>query len=166
MKLDKDLFPANMNTIKLDGKKVLIRSSQAESTKGKEVVIGEERQPRIIRPKNSEIARWKKNKRSKPQSHPKATFNILMAKYRDGKVDIMGHKIRPSDFPRLGQYFCERKLVHQPTQDTVVVKVRRSGSSSTEASSDALLPDWATNAWAMGTFGDDVSVLSTLDGVV
>jgi hypothetical protein len=57
MKLDKDLFPANMNTIKLDGKKVLIRSSQAESTKGKEVVIGEERQPRMIRPKNSEIAR-------------------------------------------------------------------------------------------------------------
>jgi hypothetical protein len=57
MKLDKDLFPANMNTIKLDGKNVLVRSSQAESTKGKEVVIGEERQSRMIRPKNSEIAR-------------------------------------------------------------------------------------------------------------
>jgi hypothetical protein len=57
IKLDKDLFPANMNTIKLDGKKVLVWSSQAQSTKGKEVVIGEGRQSRMIRPKNSKIVR-------------------------------------------------------------------------------------------------------------
>jgi hypothetical protein len=44
MKLDKDPFPANMNTIELDRKKVLVRPSQAESTKGKEVITGEERQ--------------------------------------------------------------------------------------------------------------------------
>jgi hypothetical protein len=43
MKLDKDLFPVNMNTIELNGKKVLVQPSQAESTKGKEVIIGEER---------------------------------------------------------------------------------------------------------------------------
>jgi hypothetical protein len=55
MKLDKDAFSANMNTVELDGKKVLVLSSQAESTKGKEVVIGKERQPRMIRPKNPEI---------------------------------------------------------------------------------------------------------------
>jgi hypothetical protein len=80
MKLDKDPFPANMNMVELDGKKVLVQPSQAELTKGKEVVIGEERQPRMIRPKNLEIDRWKKNERSKPQSHPKVTFNILIAK--------------------------------------------------------------------------------------
>jgi hypothetical protein len=80
MKLDKDPFPANMNMVELDGKKVLVRPSQAELTKGKEVVIGEERQPRMIRPKNLEIDRWKKNERSKPQSHPKVTFNILIDK--------------------------------------------------------------------------------------
>jgi hypothetical protein len=51
MKLDKDTFPANMNIVELDGKKVLVQSSQAESTKGKEVVIGEERPPRMIKPK-------------------------------------------------------------------------------------------------------------------
>jgi hypothetical protein len=55
MKLDKDLFPANMNTIELDEKNVLVQPSQTELTKGKEAVIGEERQPRMIRPKNSEI---------------------------------------------------------------------------------------------------------------
>jgi hypothetical protein len=90
MKLDKDLFPDNMNTVKLDGKKVLVQSSQAESTKDKEVVIGKERQLRMIRPKNPEVGRWMKNERSKPQSHPKVTFDILMAKYRDGKASIRG----------------------------------------------------------------------------
>jgi hypothetical protein len=66
MKLDRDLFLANMNVVELDGKKVLVWPSQAESTKGQEVVIGEERQTTMIRPKNTEIGRWKKNKRSKP----------------------------------------------------------------------------------------------------
>jgi hypothetical protein len=55
MKLDKDPFLANMNTVELDGKKVLVQPSQDELTKGKEVIIGEERQPRMIRPKNPEI---------------------------------------------------------------------------------------------------------------
>jgi hypothetical protein len=66
VKLDKDSFPANMYMVELNGKKVLVRPSQAESTKGKEVIIGEERQPRMIRPKNPKIGRWKKNERSKP----------------------------------------------------------------------------------------------------
>jgi hypothetical protein len=35
MKLDKDPFPANVNIVELDGKKVLIGSFQTESTKGK-----------------------------------------------------------------------------------------------------------------------------------
>jgi hypothetical protein len=52
MKLDKDPFPANMNMVELNGKKVLVRPSQAESTKGKEVAIGQERPPRMIKPKS------------------------------------------------------------------------------------------------------------------
>jgi uncharacterized membrane protein YcaP (DUF421 family) len=43
MKLDKDPFLANINMIEINGK-VLVRPSQAKSTKGKEVVIGEERE--------------------------------------------------------------------------------------------------------------------------
>jgi virulence-associated protein VagC len=89
-----------MNTIELDGKKVLVRPSQAESIKGKEVVIGEVRQSRMIRPKNQEIDRWKKNKRSKPRSHSKVTFDILMAKYRDGKADFRGRENRSIRFPK------------------------------------------------------------------
>jgi hypothetical protein len=35
MKLDKNPFLANMNVVKLKGKKVMVQLSQAESTKGK-----------------------------------------------------------------------------------------------------------------------------------
>jgi hypothetical protein len=66
MKLDEDPLQVNMNMVKLEGKKVLVQPSQAESTKGKEVFIGEERQPRMIMPKNPKIGQWKKNERSKP----------------------------------------------------------------------------------------------------
>jgi hypothetical protein len=67
MKLDKDSFPANMNMVEVDGKKVLVRSSQAESTKGKEVIIGEERPPRLIKPKSLKDDQWQKSERSNPQ---------------------------------------------------------------------------------------------------
>jgi hypothetical protein len=52
MKLNKDLFLMNMNMVELEGKKVLIRPSQAEMTKGNEVDIGEERPLRMIKPKS------------------------------------------------------------------------------------------------------------------
>jgi hypothetical protein len=42
MKLDKDPFLANTNMVELDGKKVLVQPSRAKSTKGKEVIIGEQ----------------------------------------------------------------------------------------------------------------------------
>jgi hypothetical protein len=58
MKLDKDPFPINMHMVELDGKKVLVRSPQAESTKGKEVVIGEEWPPRMIKPKSLKDDQW------------------------------------------------------------------------------------------------------------
>jgi hypothetical protein len=58
MKLDKDPFPANMNMAELEGKKVLIRPSQAKMTKGKEVIIGEEWTPRMIKPKSLKDGEW------------------------------------------------------------------------------------------------------------
>jgi hypothetical protein len=52
-KLHKDSFPMNMNIVGLDGRKVLVQPSQAESTEGKEVIIGEERPPKMIKLKSS-----------------------------------------------------------------------------------------------------------------
>jgi hypothetical protein len=52
MKLDKDPFLVNRNMVELDEKKVLVRPSLAESTKDKELVIGEERPLRMIKSKS------------------------------------------------------------------------------------------------------------------
>jgi hypothetical protein len=40
--LNNDLFLANMNMVELDEKKVLVQPSQAKSTKGNDMFIGEE----------------------------------------------------------------------------------------------------------------------------
>jgi hypothetical protein len=79
MKLDKDLFPANMNMVKLDGKKALVQPSQAESTKGKDVIRGEERPPNMIKPKSLKGGQWQKNDgASRSNVHwPPSTFSSL-----------------------------------------------------------------------------------------
>jgi hypothetical protein len=92
MKLDKDPFPINMNKVELSGKKVLVQPSQSKSTKGKEVVIGEEWPPRMIKPKSLKDGQWQKNEQSKPLQRPKATFDIFMAKYKEGRAGIRGCK--------------------------------------------------------------------------
>jgi hypothetical protein len=92
VKLDKDPFLVNMNMVELEGRKVLVQPSQAETTKGKEVIIGEERSPRIIKPKSPKDGQWQKNEGGKPQRRPKAIFDILLAKYKEGRVGIRGRK--------------------------------------------------------------------------
>jgi hypothetical protein len=92
MKFDKDSFLVNMNKVEIDGKKVLVQPNLAKSTKGKEVVIREERPPRIITPKSPKDCQWRKNEGSKPQKLPKDTFDILMTKYKEGRADIRGHE--------------------------------------------------------------------------
>jgi hypothetical protein len=47
-----------MNMVELEGKKVLVWSSQAEKTKGREVIIGEEWPPRMIKPKSPKDGQW------------------------------------------------------------------------------------------------------------
>jgi hypothetical protein len=76
----------------------MVQTSQVESTKGKKVVIGEERHPGMIKPKSSKDGQWKKYERRKPQSHPQATFDKLMAKYREGKAGISEHENRIIQF--------------------------------------------------------------------
>jgi hypothetical protein len=172
MKLNKDSFSMNKNMVEFDGKKVLAQPSQAESTKGKDVVIGEERPPKMIKLKSLKDGQWRKNKRGKPQQHPKATFDILMTKYKEGRADIRGHENRTirnaksNSFPGSGQHIYSRELVCQTISDSAVVKFRRPGSSSVRLLSGALLPDWATNAWSVGTSTDDIPTLSTLSRVV
>ena len=48
MQVDQNLFPMHAHVLELKNPKVLIRPSQAESTKGKNMVIGEERHERKV----------------------------------------------------------------------------------------------------------------------
>jgi hypothetical protein len=92
MKLDKDPLSMNMNMVELKGKKVLIQPSQVETTKGKEVVIGEEWPPRIIKPKSPKHGQWKKNEGASRNVAQKVTFDILLAKYKEDRASVRRHK--------------------------------------------------------------------------
>jgi hypothetical protein len=70
----------------------LVQPSQAETNNGKEVVIGEERPSRMIKPKSPKDGQWKRNEGDKLQPHPKATFDILLARYEEGWAGIRGRK--------------------------------------------------------------------------
>jgi hypothetical protein len=44
----------------------------------------------MIKPKSPKDGQWQKNEGSMPHRCPKATFDILMAKYKEGRADIRG----------------------------------------------------------------------------
>jgi hypothetical protein len=80
--------------VKLEGKKVLVQPSQVEMTKGKEVIIGEEWPPGMIKPKSLKDGQWQNNEGGKLQRYPKVTFDILMAKYKEGNAGVRGRENR------------------------------------------------------------------------
>jgi hypothetical protein len=64
MKLNTDPFPIGM--VELMNKRVLVRTDQVETTKGKNLVIFDELHNRMIKPHNPEIGVWKENVLRKP----------------------------------------------------------------------------------------------------
>jgi hypothetical protein len=112
MMLDKDMFPTNMNMVELDGKKVLVWPLQSESTKGKDVIIGEERPPKMIKPKSLKDGQWQKNKganRSNAQ-RPPSTFSWLNTRKAGPASGVM--KIGPSRIPNRTVRFPWVRLAH------------------------------------------------------
>jgi hypothetical protein len=59
MKLRTNPFPIDM--VKLMDKKVLVHTDQAETSKGKNMVISGELRNRLIKPHNPEVGVWKEN---------------------------------------------------------------------------------------------------------
>jgi bifunctional pyridoxal-dependent enzyme with beta-cystathionase and maltose regulon repressor activities len=78
MKLDTDLFPINM--VELMDKTVLVHMDQADTTKGKNVVISDELCNRMIKPHNPEIGVWKENVLQKLAKRVKPTSAMLIEK--------------------------------------------------------------------------------------
>jgi hypothetical protein len=79
MKLDTDPFPISL--VELEHKKILVRTDQAEMTKGKNVVISDNLCNRMIKPHNPEIGVWKENVQRKPAKSVKPTSAMLIEKY-------------------------------------------------------------------------------------
>jgi hypothetical protein len=46
----------------------------------------------MLKPKSPKDGQRRKNEGGKPQCHPKATFDILMAKYKEGRAGVKGSK--------------------------------------------------------------------------
>jgi hypothetical protein len=80
MKLDTDLFSIGM--VDLIDKKVLVRTNQAETIKGKNVVVSDELRNRMIKPHNLEIGVWKENMLQKLAKRVKLISAILIKKYQ------------------------------------------------------------------------------------
>jgi co-chaperonin GroES (HSP10) len=80
MKLNTDPFPIGM--VKPMDKKVLVRTYQAETTNGKNVVVSDELRNRMIKPHNAEIGVCKENVLWKPAKRVKPTSTILIEKYQ------------------------------------------------------------------------------------
>jgi hypothetical protein len=59
MKLNTDSFPVSM--VKIEHKKILVRMDQAETTKGKNVVVSDDLHNRMIKPRNPDIGVWEEN---------------------------------------------------------------------------------------------------------
>jgi hypothetical protein len=78
MKLDVD--PFQVNTIGFEEKKILVRSDQANTTKGKNVVVSNELRNRMLKPRRLEIGVWKENTARKPIHRVKPTSSMLIDK--------------------------------------------------------------------------------------
>jgi hypothetical protein len=80
MKLDTYLFSITM--VEIEHKKILVRMDQAETTKGKNVVVSDDLHNQMIKPHNSEIGVWKENVQRKPAKRVKPTSAMLIEKYQ------------------------------------------------------------------------------------
>jgi hypothetical protein len=80
MKLNMDMFPIGM--VKLMDKMILVRTDQAEMTKGKNVVVFDELRNWMINPHNPEIGFWRENMLWKQAKMVKPTSTMLIEKYQ------------------------------------------------------------------------------------
>jgi hypothetical protein len=98
MKLDTDPFLANVNAINFEEVKILVRPQQADSTRGKNVVVSDELRPRMLKPRSPEPGVWKTNQRRWAGPRVTPTSDTLIEKYtRQRRITVfqrLGHRKR------------------------------------------------------------------------
>jgi hypothetical protein len=80
MKLDTNPFPVSM--VELEHRKILVRTEQAKTTKGKNVVVSDNLRNWMIKPHNLEIGVWKENVQRKLAKRVNPTSAVLIEKYQ------------------------------------------------------------------------------------
>jgi hypothetical protein len=76
-----DVNPFLIDLIEFKEKKVLVRTDQATSTAGKNVVMSDELRNRMIKPRQPEIGVWKENTWRKRRPEWRPTSSFLIEKY-------------------------------------------------------------------------------------
>jgi hypothetical protein len=61
MRLDTDTFPAIVNMINFKEKRILVRTTQANTTKGKNVIVSDDPRLRMLKPRIPEPRVWTVN---------------------------------------------------------------------------------------------------------
>jgi hypothetical protein len=87
MKLDSNPFPVNVNMMDFEGKNVLVRTDQANTTQGRRVIVS----PRlkVMVPRNPEPGKWKINQRKDQGGRVKVNSRMLLDKYaRQQRVSV------------------------------------------------------------------------------
>jgi hypothetical protein len=92
--------PYSPNMIDFANKKILVRSDQTESTKGKNVVIDHNAFPRMTKAKNLNVGVCKINEKKRQAPRRKMTVSMLLEKYASHKADNV--------VSRLGGNKCHR----------------------------------------------------------
>jgi hypothetical protein len=93
MKLDTDPFPVNVNLINIEEKRVLVHTRQADTTRGKNVIMSDEPRARMVKPRNPEPGVWKVNRRRWIGSKVKPTSSMLREKYVQQQWENVFHRL-------------------------------------------------------------------------
>jgi hypothetical protein len=79
MRLDVDPFP--VNTDGYEERKILVQIDQADTTRGKNVIVSNELWNRMIKPRSPNAGVWKENTSRKPNRRVRPTLSMLIDKY-------------------------------------------------------------------------------------
>jgi hypothetical protein len=93
MKLDTDPFLVNVNLINFEEKMVLVRTRQADTTRGKNVIVSDDPRARMVKPQSLEFSVWKVNHRRWTGPKVKPTSSMLLEKYVQQQWVNMFHRL-------------------------------------------------------------------------
>ena len=125
MQVDQNPFP--MHLLKLNNPKVLVRPSQAESTKGKNVVIGDERPEKKLTQKTPQGEKILGEQDKKKKADNKSTGLTGHSGSLTGSTGLTGHGTGLTDAPSKSRN--SSKIKTMPSFKELLAKYEKEGSA-------------------------------------